>query len=119
MNECTSCHKPLPAGQQWHFCREGSGDAVERECCAQPGRTLVCEMGDCAAEVTHIGSKGYVYCAEHARQRRHSMWTTETTRKLRSWELAILRRGDALQSYAPISRQLDAHMRQSSGNSGE
>jgi hypothetical protein len=81
-------------------------------------RTLVCEMGDCSAEVTHIGSKGYVYCAAHGAERTRSMWTSETARKMRPWEVALLRAGQPLMSYTPISQSLDTHMRQSSSYSG-
>ena len=41
-----------------------------------------CDMRkDCAEAVTHIGSKGYIYCAKHAVQRRESGY--ERTRAMR------------------------------------
>jgi len=56
-----------------------------------------------ANPITHIGSKGYVYCAECARERR---WAgSESVRKMRAWELDRIARGHALNSYAPITRE--------------
>ena len=61
---------------------------------------LHCDMaGDCENPVTHIGSKGYIYCAEHALARRMSGY--ESTRKMRSWEVHLLEVGRQLPSYAP------------------
>jgi len=59
---------------------------------------------DCAAPVTHIGSKGYVYCAAHAAARRG----VEGARKLRGWEIHYLRQGRALPSYTPGPEPKDA-----------
>jgi hypothetical protein len=75
----------------------------------QPG----CEMvKDCPNPVTHIGSKGYVYCTLHAPERKG--W--EGTRKMRKWEIELLKNGQAVPSYKPMSRVnarkkglLDAH----------
>lgn len=59
-----------------------------------------CDMGGgCAGPVTHIGEKGYVYCAEHAIMRRGY----ERTRKLRPWEQRAVSRGQRLLSYAAPS----------------
>lgn len=74
-------------------------------------KTLKCDMDHgCTAPVTHIGEKGWVYCAEHAPCR--SGW--ERCRRLRAFELRLLERGKALPSYAPLSkaetlRRLDDH----------
>lgn len=62
--------------------------------------TPTCDMvRGCAEPVTHIGSKGYMYCAAHAIERRG--YRVEGTRKLRGWELHYLRQGRALPSYTP------------------
>lgn len=61
-------------------------------------KRLQCEMSNaCRAPVTHLGEKGYVYCTEHAADRRQ--W--ERCRKMRSWELRWLRDGKTLPSYRP------------------
>lgn len=58
-----------------------------------------CNMGrGCAEPVTHIGSKGYVYCATHAVERRS--YGVERTRKMAAWELQAVLRGEALLSYS-------------------
>jgi hypothetical protein len=63
-----------------------------------------CDMKkDCAEAVTHIGSKGYVYCAEHAVQRRES--GHERTRAMRAWELKLIAAGQPLPSYERRSRR--------------
>lgn len=62
--------------------------------------TVTCNMdADCTAPVTHIGSKGYVYCTKHAVYRRS--FRTEYTRKMRAWELRWILSGRALPSYTP------------------
>ena len=65
---------------------------------------LRCNMGGghkcCVAAVTHIGSKGYIYCTEHAAHR----CGYERTRAMRQWELALLRSGKPLPSYEPNAR---------------
>src|SRR5438105_1764375 len=44
---------------------------------------LTCDMThDCTNPVTHIGEKGYAYCAHHVCQRQG----VERTRKLKKWE---------------------------------
>jgi hypothetical protein len=58
---------------------------------------------DCAEAVTHIGSKGYVYCAPHAIDRRLSRH--EYTRRMRGWELKLVAAGQPLPSYKPVSRR--------------
>jgi len=61
---------------------------------------LHCEMDrDCASDVTHIGSKGYLYCANHAPDRRPG----EGCRALKGWEIALLESGQPVPSYKPIS----------------
>lgn len=59
-----------------------------------------CEMRrECTESVTHIGSKGYIYCATHGTERR--AYGTERTRKMRPWELRWITEGRALPSYRP------------------
>lgn len=59
-----------------------------------------CEMAaDCAQPVTHIGDKGYIYCAEHAARRRASGY--ERCRRMRQWECALIEKGKPLPSYEP------------------
>ncbi|GGG86892.1 hypothetical protein [Edaphobacter dinghuensis] len=66
-------------------------------------KSLSCEMrDDCLNAVTHIGNKGYIYCSVHALERRQSGY--ERTRRLRVWELKLLRNGDAVPSYTPIKK---------------
>lgn len=63
-------------------------------------KQLRCEMDhDCDAPVTHVGSKGYIYCAGHAQIRRQSGY--ERCRKARGWEMGMLRAGRVLPSYKP------------------
>lgn len=58
--------------------------------------TLTCDMVEgCTAPVTHIDHKGFIYCAEHGKQRQ----TYQRCRKLRPAELKQLQRGEALQKY--------------------
>jgi hypothetical protein len=60
-----------------------------------------CDMqADCPMRVTHIGEKGYIYCAGHAPQRRG----IERVRRMRAFELALIRAGFALPSYKPLPR---------------
>jgi hypothetical protein len=60
--------------------------------------TTICEMeADCKNPVTHIGHKGYVYCAEHAIDRRSSGY--ERCRRMRAWELKMVMAGEPLPSY--------------------
>lgn len=57
-----------------------------------------CDMrAECVAPVTHIGSKGYTYCAAHAPARRG--W--ESARKMLPWELRWLSEGRQLPDYRP------------------
>lgn len=59
-------------------------------------RLLACDMAkECPEPVTHIGEKGYVYCASHAPLRQGY----ERTRKLRAWEAKQLQAGNPLPSY--------------------
>ena len=60
-----------------------------------------CEMyDDCQNPVTHIGEKGYVYCAEHVGCRKG--W--EHCRRMRGWEKARIAAGKPLMSYRPITQ---------------
>lgn len=60
-----------------------------------------CDMEkDCVKPVTHIGEKGYIYCADCAPRR--IGW--ERCRKLRPWELKLLAEGKPIPSYEPISQ---------------
>lgn len=56
--------------------------------------------------MTHIGEKGYVYCASCAVTRRDSGY--ERCRKMRAWELALIREGKPLPSYTPQRRPVGA-----------
>lgn len=57
-----------------------------------------CDMrAECTETVTHIGAKGYAYCATHAPERRGF----ESVRKMRAWERRWIGEGRALPSYAP------------------
>jgi hypothetical protein len=61
---------------------------------------MQCAMRDeCRQPVTHIGEKGYVYCAEDAERRRQSGY--ERTRRMRVWELQLIANGQPLPSYTP------------------
>lgn len=67
-------------------------------------RILTCEMHkDCSQPVSMIEDKGYVYCAEHGVERRSY---GRRCRKLRPWELRLLRTGEPLPSYRPLPRNL-------------
>lgn len=62
--------------------------------------TLHCDMrADCPRPVTHIDSKGWVYCTPCGNDRKYSV----RTRKLRPWELRLLENGRPVPSYEPIS----------------
>lgn len=64
--------------------------------------SVQCEMrANCPNEVTHIGSKGYVYCAACAPDRQG----IERTRKMRPWELKLIQAGKPLPTYKPISKR--------------
>lgn len=57
---------------------------------------MQCEMSyDCTEPVTHIGEKGYIYCAVHAGMR----GGYEGVRKMRKWELRWISEGLTLPSY--------------------
>lgn len=62
-----------------------------------------CAMSqDCSAPVTHIGNRGWVYCAAHALDRRRGQM--ERTRKMRAWELKLIAAGKPLPSYARMRK---------------
>lgn len=61
-----------------------------------------CDMyADCGNRISHIGEKGYVYCAAHVGCRQG----VERCRLLRPFELRLLQSGHALPSYKPLSEQ--------------
>jgi hypothetical protein len=64
---------------------------------------MTCDMTkSCTAPVTHIGEKGYIYCTEHAIERRR--YVGEHTRKMRAWELKLIEAGKSLPSYKPLPK---------------
>lgn len=66
--------------------------------------TLQCDMShDCTRTVTHVEEKGWVYCAEHGIARR----THRRCRRLRPWEVLMLRKGQPLPSYKPLPKPLN------------
>jgi hypothetical protein len=57
-----------------------------------------CDMVEgCADPVTHIGNKGYVYCAKHAAERRATGY--ERTRAMRLWEKKLIAAGEPIPKY--------------------
>lgn len=66
-------------------------------------KPLQCDMtNDCHDLVTHIGEKGYIYCNEHAVERRK--YVGERTRRMRPWELKLVATGEPLPSYEPLPK---------------
>jgi hypothetical protein len=66
---------------------------------------MQCDMKhDCHSVVTHIGEKGYIYCTEHAVERRQSGY--ERTRKMRQWELKLIKAGKPLPTYKRLPQQV-------------
>lgn len=64
----------------------------------QESVVVTCDMRrECTNPITHIGVKGYAYCTEHAGWRRG----VERCRRMRQWEIALLKQGKALPSYEP------------------
>ena len=62
-------------------------------------KKLQCEMEDeCSNVVTHIEDKGYIYCAEHARERRMSGFGGRC-RKMRPHELRRVQAGLQIKKY--------------------
>lgn len=59
----------------------------------------------CGAAVTHIGEKGFVYCAEHAAVRREG--GRERCRRMRGWEVKLIEAGTPLPSYKPARRPIN------------
>lgn len=60
-----------------------------------------CDMREeCSNKVTHIGEKGYVYCAECVPCRQG----IERCRRMRPFELRILESGSPLPFYSPRSK---------------
>lgn len=65
-----------------------------------------CDMEkDCPYTPTHIGSKGYIYCADHALTRRQSGY--ERTRRMRPWELRWIAEGKVLPTYAVLPEPIE------------
>lgn len=63
---------------------------------------LQCDMEDaCHAPVTHLEDKGWVYCAQHAEDRRGM----HRIRRLQPWELKVLASGEPLATYEPMTKQ--------------
>lgn len=63
---------------------------------------VTCDMKhDCSNPVTHIGEKGYAYCAEHASLRRGY----ERCRRMRQWEINLLNSGKQLALSRVLSRR--------------
>lgn len=59
-------------------------------------KTPRCDMEKgCPEPVTHLDQKGYVYCTEHGLDRRRS----QPCRKLRTFELNRLARGEQVNRY--------------------
>jgi hypothetical protein len=56
---------------------------------------------DCANPVTHVGSKGYVYCESCAPARNDRY---QRSRRMRNWELKVIACGERLESYTRISQ---------------
>jgi hypothetical protein len=76
-----------PTHPDWY---EGMDGDAQDELARAQALPLSCEMEkDCAATVTHVGEKGYVYCKEHVDRRRG----IERCRRLRKWEIALLTQG--------------------------
>jgi hypothetical protein len=58
---------------------------------------LQCDMkSDCGEPVSMLDNKGFGYCARHGLQRREH---GTPCRKLRSWEVKKLTRGESLNRY--------------------
>ena len=53
-------------------------------------------------DITHLDHKGFVYCAKCALIRKDHM---RRVRKLRLWELKLIRSGQPVPSYRPISKR--------------
>jgi hypothetical protein len=70
------------------------GVAIELEE-VTPVSRLHCDMKDtCTDPVTHIGNKGYLYCAKHAAHR--STYGSERTRKMTRLEISKVEDGDPI-----------------------
>ena len=66
--------------------------------------TLACDgwCQDAPNPVTHLGSKGWVYCQPCAERRRASGY--ERARKMTDWELDAVQSGAPLHSYKPVTK---------------
>lgn len=59
---------------------------------------LRCDMtADCTEPITHLDSKGYLYCTKHAAQRKSS--SGPSVRKLKPGEISKLSRGESIRGY--------------------
>ena len=76
---------------------KAAGDhLIETASSAKREVTLRCDMTHtCDTPVTHIGDKGFIYCTNHAGDRKG--W--ERVRKLRPHELNRLKRGQQIAKY--------------------
>ncbi len=80
---CKGCYRPVGAGQG-----DGSDNVPvstagvsDRYLPVGETRILSCTMeSDCAASVTHIDNKGFVYCRDHGVQRKHHTPCRKLTR---------------------------------------
>jgi hypothetical protein len=89
---CDNCSADLEIGQI------GLCD----KCQAPKAKKLQCEMRhECTNDVTHVGERGFIYCAEDSVFRRGF----ERCRKMQPWELALLVAGKSLPSYTRITKQ--------------
>ena len=73
-----------------------AAESLKEETAQRP--RLQCNMKDsCRATVTHLGEKGYIYCAPHAEQRRRAQ--VERCRALAPAEVLLIRGGGRIASY--------------------
>lgn len=62
----------------------------------RPAALLTCAMVQgCDAPITHLDTRGYVYCTRHGQQRQRD----QRCRKLRQYEIARLARGEQVERY--------------------
>ena len=66
-------------------------------------RVLTCDgVKSCDSEITHIDEKGFIYCANHGKERQEY----RRCRKLAAWELRLIEAGQPVPSYTPVKRNL-------------
>ena len=95
------------------------GPSARNESQEPSGRKrLQCEMEHgCQSPVTHVGEKGFIYCESHGADRRKS--GIERCRRLRAWELKLLRDGKALPSYKPIRKPAASPVTEGTASKGK